>query len=63
LLTRSSRCATKTASTANRPQPPSSTSIAAPHAVIAASLLEAVALSAGVTHTPGGLEIAAEIAA
>jgi hypothetical protein len=30
---------------------------------IAASLLEAVALSAGVTHTPGGLQIAAEIAA
>jgi hypothetical protein len=30
---------------------------------IAASLLEAVALSAGVTHTPGGLEIATEIAA
>ena len=30
---------------------------------IAASLLEAVALSVGATHTPGGLEIAAEIAA
>jgi len=30
---------------------------------IAASLLEAVALSAGVTHTPGGLHIAAAIAA
>lgn len=30
---------------------------------IAASLLETVALSAGVTHTPGGLQIAAEIAA
>ena len=30
---------------------------------IAASLLDAVALSVGVTHTPGGLEIAAEIAA
>ena len=30
---------------------------------IAASLLEAVALSTGVTHTPGGLEIAPEIAA
>jgi hypothetical protein len=30
---------------------------------IAASLLDAVALSVGVTRTPGGLEIAAEIAA
>lgn len=30
---------------------------------IAASLLDAVALSVGATHTPGGLEIAAEIAA
>jgi hypothetical protein len=30
---------------------------------IAASLLDAVALSVGVTHTPGGLEIATEIAA
>lgn len=30
---------------------------------IAASLLDAVALSVGVTHTPGGLQIATEIAA
>lgn len=30
---------------------------------IAASLLEAIALSAGLTHTPGGLQITAEIAA
>jgi hypothetical protein len=30
---------------------------------IAASLLDAAALSVGVTHTPGGLEIATEIAA